>query len=321
MNHNELKELVFLHSLNELDDHKKDLVIRHLDECEGCRNEYDSLLKLHSVFSAQKTPAPDHLLFQAREELFDELYKIRYSSKWYTLLYEQTMEFFRRRYKYVFVASAFMVVGIGLGIFFSPSANSPLISDNNINLDSQINGQQPESITNIRLSKAPDTDGNLEIVYDKVSQQTFSGNINSPEAREFLAKTLLTSDNPGTRIKTVNAIAYGSMKTVVVDDNVKNALINAIKTDDNPAVRKTAITVLAKYPCDEQIKETLLDVLSNDKNSALRVLAINTLSTYLMQGISIDEKMYNILNKKAEADENGSIRYRAAKMLEGVKQL
>ena len=130
---------------------------------------------------------------------------------------------------------------------------------------------------------------------------------------------LLTSNNPGTRLKTLNTIASQTDENFIPDPKVKKALITSLKIDDNPAVRREALNVLKKFPYSEDIRDAFLYVLTNDDNSGLRVAAINALSDLSIAGISIDEKIKNELIKRAESDENEFIKLRAASLLREVK--
>ena len=100
---------------------------------------------------------------------------------------------------------------------------------------------------------------------------------------------------------------------------MKNALITALEVDENPAVRKEALNTLMKLPFDTDIRDAFLFVLSNDRNSGMRVAAINALAQLKIEGTSLDDKILNVLNSKAENDKSDFIRLRAASLVQEVK--
>lgn len=310
MKHEEIKELVFLHSIDELNETEIEMVSKHLIECEECKNAYDNYISLNQHISEnQPADAPDFLLFQAREELFEKLYNEKYKQNTFSKIINSLRNLIKLNYKYSIVATSFFILGLSL-TYFNKTSNS-LFSDFDNNI-------ARENFTNVKLVQNIDENGNLELAYEKVIPQTYKGNINDTETKELLAKALLSSDNPGVRIKTVNAFANEAEKNFVPDPTVKNALIDAIKKDKNPVVRRTALTVLTKYPFDDEIKQTLLYVLSGDNNSGMRVLAISFLSG-MIDNTRLDKNTIELLNSMAEKDDNGSVRNKAANILQGIQ--
>ena len=161
-------------------------------------------------------------------------------------------------------------------------------------------------------------DGTIEFSFDAIKPISYTGRADDETTRRLLAQALLTADNPGVRLKTVNTISMQSKKNFVPDPKVKAALITSLKIDDNAGVRREALNVLMRYPIDNEIRDAFLFVLQNDKNSGMRIAAINALVDWKQQGISIDDEIRNVLNKKAETDQNDFIRIRAASLLKEV---
>jgi HEAT repeat protein len=120
-------------------------------------------------------------------------------------------------------------------------------------------------------------------------------------------------------LRSLNTLIKQSKKSEFKPDlKVRDALISAMKVDENPAVRREALRALLKYPVDDKIRDGFLFVLSHDTNSGLRVAAINALLDLNIQGKSLDKKILEELNKKAETDDNDYIRLRAASLLREV---
>jgi hypothetical protein len=122
----------------------------------------------------------------------------------------------------------------------------------------------------------------------------------------MLAHTVLNEKNPGVKLRAIQTIdAYVEHPQ---DEEVKNALIQALKTDPSPGVRKHALYVLYRMPFDEAIKDACLYVLSNDENAGMRVAAINILSAATLDGHVAGKEVYDVLAERADEDDYIRIR-------------
>lgn len=316
MEHKDYKELIQLYLFDELQPEEMVVVENHLLECGECSSEFESMKQIHDALVSSAPAKPEnYLLNQAREELFDKLRLETSSGIEEEGLVQKIKNLFAVNYKFAFSAAALFVFGLVISPVIFNSA--PRFNGPGTELASQGSDLSKANVSNIRLVNMPDAEGNIEIEYEEVKPVSFKGNLNDELIQALLAKALLTASNPGVRIRSVNTIAQQAESSFKPDPVVKNALVDALKTDGNPAVRKTALNVLMKYPFDKDIKEAFLHVLTNDENSGLRVLAINALSNFKMEGGSIDQEIINVLNKRAESDENDFVRLRAANLLLG----
>ena len=138
--------------------------------------------------------------------------------------------------------------------------------------------------------------------------------------QKVLAHALVNDENPGVRLRSVSAFSTQIQKLKMPDREVKAALILALKTDGNPAVRKEALKTLQGFPFDEEIKQVFLHVLMRDNNPALRIAAINSLDSARVQGQGTDKDFLEVLKERMQSDENNYIRIRAKSVLEEIKQ-
>lgn len=320
MNKKDLKELIQLYVVGDLNEEDKLLVENVMLENDELKNEYENLKKLYEVFS-QNRPAPisDKLVDKARAEFMRsvkaEAAKVSLSDK----IAGAVKDFLFVNYKLAFSSMATLVVGIFLGYFlFAKGPVQTQFANSGKVIDVDNFEESDLQISNIRL-KSPFTDeGIIEFSFDAIKPISYTGNADDEFTRKLLAQALLTAENPGVRLKTMNTIAMQSQRNFIPDSKVKNALITTLKVDENPGVRREALNVLMKYPMDDQMRDAFLFVLQNDKNSGMRVAAINALVDWKEQGRSIDDEIRNVLNKKAETDQNDFIRIRAASLLKEV---
>jgi HEAT repeat protein len=158
------------------------------------------------------------------------------------------------------------------------------------------------------------SDGEIEFTFDVVRPVRLKGNINDSQIQKVLAHALVNSQNPGVRLRTVNALS-GQQQPLQTEE-LRAALLEAITSDANPAVRKEALTLLQKLPFDEEVKKAILHVLQNDQNSGVRIAAMMVLDQFKAQAILKDQEVLNVLREKMETDENNYIRLIARNFLE-----
>ena len=134
-----------------------------------------------------------------------------------------------------------------------------------------------------------------------------------PKFRAILSYAMVNGDNAGVRLNSINLI--NSNTSGKPDNEVKNAIINVIKNDPNPGVRREALKVMKKFPYDDEIKKTLLYVLQFDKNTSLRIESINLLMDAQKEGHTFNNDDLNIFRTKLKQDNNLYIQYRVKSVL------
>ncbi|MBD3223883.1 MAG: hypothetical protein GF313_04090 [Caldithrix sp.] len=134
----------------------------------------------------------------------------------------------------------------------SESINSPYIFS-----DVKINALDEQTV-NIRFNVST----HMEITRPK----------SDPLVKEVLAQSLLQNRTVGNRLQ---AIAYSN---TVMDDKIKEALIQTMRQDDNAAVRLKALQSLLNYPGDETIQQAMLNVLTEEETVQMRLQALDYLT-------------------------------------------
>jgi len=100
------------------------------------------------------------------------------------------------------------------------------------------------------------------------------------------------------------------------DQDVKDALITVVMTDENPGVRREALKLMSKFPYDETVKQTLLYVITNDTVSGLRIEALNSLIEAGNKGYKLNSKEIDLFREKLQQDENPYIKLRSRTILQ-----
>ncbi|MBI1807748.1 MAG: HEAT repeat domain-containing protein [Ignavibacteria bacterium] len=314
MKHEQYKEWLQLSLYDELTQDERHTLDDHLNSCAECREEFDFLKKFHAVLTQHKSvDLPEQLLVEARYQLRGALRMQQSRRSFWDPAFDALREVVLPHYKIVFGGIALFVLGIVLGyLLFNPSSRraAQLVKEENPII------QSDTRITNVRFLNTDIATGRIEFTFEAVKPVRMKGNINDESVQKILTHALLTEQNPGIRLQSINAIA--SRKSP--DKEIKSALIAAVKTDENPGVRKEALKALERYPMDEEIKHTLLFVLTHERNAGLRIAAINYLDSTKVEGQALDQDVLNVLKEKMQSDDNNYIRLRAKAVVEEVRQ-
>lgn len=322
MNDKRFTELTQIYFLNEIADDERIELENYLLENDAAKKEFELLKKLHRTFASNR-PAPlsDRVLDESRQTLLRKLKAEENKESAVSKIYNSLLSLFTTNYKYALSGAATLIIGFFIGyLFFAPSRiQLPLTAETQKEFDLDKIREGGADISNIRFRNNPSDDGKIEFSFNASKPITYEGNVNDELTLKLLAMALISSENPGIRLKSLNTIAEQTEKNITPDPKVKSSLITAVKTDENAGVRKEALNVLMKFPFDDEIRDAFLFVLQNDKNSGMRVAAINALTDLKQQGKSIDDEIRNVLNKQAESAEDNFIRLRAASLLQEVK--
>ena len=321
MNKEKFIELSNLYLMDELDDTEKIEFENAVMENDELKKEFDDIKRLFvSINENRPEEVDEKLLASARNSLMRAVRQEEAKPSFKERILSLLKNIFIVNYKFAFGGMGMLAVGVFIGyIFFSVNyIQRPMIeSSHTVDLDNIQNGDV--KVSNIKIPTTLNGGGQIEISFDAIKPISYKGNLSDPFIQRLLAASLVTEKNPGLRLRTVNTIASQvENEKSVSDPKIKNALITALKVDGNPAVRREALNVLQKFKFDDDIRDAFLFVLSNDRNSGMRVAAINALSQLKVEGNSLDEKIMNVLNRKAENDESDFIRLRAASLVREV---
>jgi hypothetical protein len=323
MNKEKFIEQAQLYLMDELNQSEKIEFENLIMENDELRGEFDSIKQMFESFTTSRPGEVDEeLLVSARNNLIrsirNEAVKETASEK----ILKWLKNIFVVNYKLSFGSLTLVVIGVFVGYFLFYSSNQQIATvSKSVDLDNI--SQYETGVSNIRIPNPFLKGGEIEVIFGGTggtSPISYKGTADDPIIQRALATALVTNENPGFKLRTVNTIASNvESEQFIPDPKVKSALITAMKNDKNPAVRREALNVLMKFPFDQEIRDAYLYVLSNDSNSGLRVASINALASLKIQGNSLDEKIINVLNKKAGSDENDFIRLRAASLIKEVK--
>jgi HEAT repeat protein len=173
-------------------------------------------------------------------------------------------------------------------------------------------------ISEVQFGETDPATGAVQLGFLASRQFHLQGQVSDPRIQQLLAYALVNAKNPGVRLRAVSAIETASSR--LPRGEIQNALIAALKTDPNVAVREKALLSLRQYPLNPAIQEALIQVLLYDENAKLRIEAISSLEIAVAEMPVVDPDLRDALENRVESDKNRYIRLRARAVLQEVSQ-
>ena len=319
MNHKEYRQKLPLLVYGELSKEEQTDLNTHLDNCAECSDELQELQMLQSTADAAASKPSERLLEESRMELRAALRLERSRYTWKDIWTERLQGWLP-----IFRLSFATMASLAFGIFIGYKAIRPEQTEVTQQQKTDVpvvnaTGNVPVwdstdlRITNVKFEDADASDGNVEFTFEAVTPMTYKGSINDPKAQKVLTYALVNAQNPGIRLRAVNALSVEKLKQP--DPTVKNALLEALLKDENPGVRMEALTALQRLEMDDDIKKAFLQVLVKDTNAGLRIAAIKSIEAERL----MDHEVVKAL-KAVQSDDEEYVRLSAKKMIQEVSE-
>ena len=314
MNHNEIIKLIRLSLYGELTNEEQSALELHLKDCDECRNELEQQRNLLSLISDKKNEVDDNLLMEARAQLRGAIRNERQRKSYFDNMVQYLNDILTIPFRTVLSGAALLVIGIFVGYLFfdSSTIETHIIMDNTNNEFPVL--EDDVTISNISFIDSDPSDGEVEFTFVAMKPVYLKGRVDDPKIQSILTYSMLNEQNPGSRFNSINAMV--SERPIKFDEDVKDALITVVMTDENPGVRREALKLMKKLPYDEEVKRALIYVLTTDTSSGLRIEAINTLVEAGKNGFTLNKNEIDLFKQKLQTDDNSYIRYRSKTILQ-----
>ena len=284
MNCKDVAPLLVFYVCDEVDDSERQLIETHLATCKACSGQLAEEKEFHSALvcapqSADELDSSGILLSQCRSELeeaLDDLSAPPLEEHWRPFGWLRRWMALRPAWS----GAMLVLVGILAGAQLVPWMQR---SSSNTGQAMNVRAQQPltpEQLHNIVVSGinlSPSSGSDSPIVQVQVSAEqpmVLTGNTDDARMRQILTQVVENSEryDAGMRLDCLDAL-----KAAVRDLQVRAALLNTARKDQNPAVRMKALEALREAAGEDDVRETILDALEHDTNPGVRVEAVNLL--------------------------------------------
>lgn len=320
--HAKWEEWLELSQYGELSDADQRALDAHLETSDQCQ-AYRAQLDRFRMVMAQAAPAKpgESDLLDARAKLWSNLTlgraENRFSNGWMSRvvhgLQGLTTSVFPQ-YRTVLAGALLLFIGLAGGYYLAFQGDrtlgfaAPGMGQTDLLTNDDV------AISNVRFVDSDVPDGTLGLRFEAVRPVQIMGPVDDPEIQRVLTFAVLNEQNPGVRLRAVNAVS--ASESLHSDHEIRDALVTALKTDSNAGVRGEAFNALTRYPFDEEIRDAMIYALMFDDNAALRISAINRLQE---QGPALfDENLERVLRTRMVLDENAYIRTKARTVLSNL---
>ena len=325
MVHKKYEKIIVLDFYKEASPEEKAKLEKHLSSCWKCREFKKNLGNVIPEKEKVDDSRLDRTLAEARSEFRQTLFPKGQARDKPVPVYKfrQRPRIFEPVPVYAITLVAIVMIAIGgvsTFLFLHRTSNGAA----SVISELTPNNRNDVAIDNINFISTDPKSGEVQFSFDLVRRCEMKGSLDNQDVQKILAYALVNSANPGVRLKTVSMLNKAA--DARPDNEIENALVKAVKSDDNAGVRRESLLSLKKLPFDNKIKDAILFVLQRDKNPGLRVMAIDYLSgqeTAMVQqhSASIDPKVLEVLKQESSSDQNHYVRLKAAGMLKEITEL
>jgi len=284
MNCRDLAPLLVFYVCDEVNEKERELMESHLASCKACSDQLAEEKGFHSALvstpqSADELDRSGILLSQCRSELeeaLDDLSAPPLEEHWRPLGWLRRWMALRPAW------SGAMLVLVGI---LAGAQLVPWLQRNSNNSGQAMNVRAPQPLTPEQLrnmvvsgvSFSPSSGSDSPTVQVQISAEqpmVLTGNADDSRMRQILTQVVQNSEryDAGMRLDCLDAL-----KAAVRDLQVRGALLNAARKDQNPAVRMKALEALREAAGEDDVREAILDALEHDSNPGVRVEAVNLL--------------------------------------------
>ena len=183
---------------------------------------------------------------------------------------------------------------------------------------------RPE-IENVQFIDSDPNDGKIGVAFDITSHVTVNGKPNDKSMVRLLSYVLQSADRASlARSHTLEVVRNTYANSPAPDPEIAQALAKVLRSsDDHEGVRIAAIDTLKTLPANatttEPTRDALIEALRSDPNPAVRIKAVEALAKMASSGQALAPEAVDMLRQKAsQSDENLYVRVKAAEALSKI---
>jgi hypothetical protein len=301
----------------------------HLENCAECRTEREQLRALKALAEAYPVAEPDANLIARSRMRLDEALDALPAWRWYERLGQRFLNGLAELQTVPFAAGLLLLAGLGAGwlggyrmaeIHVAHQATAPMppavsVQTQQAAVSDLHASAQIASISSI--VRQPNSHI-VEVHYNQTVPEVATGSLDDPAIRQLLMAASQKSSSAGVRDDSVGLMAdeckagHGC-KTA----GIRDALLAALRSDKNDAVREKALEGLKPYVAEDvHVRNAVLQALLNDFDPKIRTQAIS-----MLEPVEGDTSVRQVLHSVADSDRNPYIRTVSRQVLENEQEI
>jgi len=318
MNCETAQQTMILAHYGELPDETHLPLEQHLTGCEDCRREWNALIALNESLAALPVAEPSPNLLAASRMRLDEALDaipprsagqrlLGHAFRWLGLLQGAP-------------ALATLLLGVGFlgGNILNryQVAHSPRLPTTVL-----LNGGSGPIASVSGIVQTPNSEV-VQVNYNRLVPESIQGSLDDPQIRQLLmAGTQLASSNEvhanSVALLAQECIAGHDCQGNSQQDGIRSTLMSSLRGDKNSAVRLKALTGLQPYVADdENVRDAVLDAVLRDRSPDVRAQAISMLTP-----VHADTSVREVLRSVSTRDVNPAVRNASFQVLQGASDI
>jgi HEAT repeats len=302
------RDCIVLLNYGELPDELAGALEQHLAGCEDCREELEAFRGFEERLATMPVldPSPN-LLAQSRMRLDDALDMIP-PHGFLTQLRTNFYRWVGNVQSAPALATLLLGVGFLSGNFTHryQVANAPKSHEKDV---VKVSHPADGVIANVTgIEQTPNSEL-VQVKYNKIVPESMEGSLDSPDIRNLLMVGTNAAATPGVRISAVSLLTdeckAGHACQPTADGNgIRHALMVSLRYDEDAGVRMKALEGLQQYVGqDQHVRDAVLEAVAHDPDPAVRRSAIG-----LLEPVQSDSSVRQVLRTVATQDTNPYIR-------------
>jgi HEAT repeats/Putative zinc-finger len=282
----------------------------HAASCEACRAALEQSRRMHELLVATPAEEPSpNLLVACRQRLEDALERER--TGWRALLLDWLPPVAAHPARAV-SALTLVAVGFSMGWLLRPRIGGLGGPTSGVSQSQIVGGELKGARINSisQVAPGPQT-GEVRITLNAEKRVTMEGSLDDPHIRQVLVYAVRSYDNPGIRLDTLSALRNSGG-----DPTVRDVLVYAMGHDTNAGVRLEALRSLGKSEWNHNLAQAFVEAAQKDANPGVRDAAIDSLVAHVDS--TSDQDLAPALERLARQDTD---RYVRIKSLAALRQL
>lgn len=290
---------------------------RHLDSCESCRAAVEETESAWTRLAADPDPSmsPE---FRAESLAMLEAETLR----------RKVAAFPGRRFVPALAIAASLATGV-TGFFLAratmpksavpvtASASSKSPSAGPVAAASLPDLSRQPKLANVSFQPA-DPEGKIGISFDVTNRYSVTGKPGDQGVSDLLAYLVAgQGSTEGARGKAIDLVSQHYTAQFPASPQIVATLIDTLKKDANPGVRKKAAEALAQMPATPEIRDAFLAALKSDDCPAVRIVAVENLANVAMT-LRDPAAIETLREKASDSRESGYVRVKAASALKKI---
>ena len=286
----------------------------HLAGCRECQAEMAATAAFYRALSLTRQPEPTpSLLARARMRLDATLDTHAHQSAFAHLLQQLSFSAGRLRAS-PGLASGLLLLGLSIGGYAGYHAGHAQHHHEQgvLALESS-----PVIVHVKSITRDPGSE-QVEVHYDRLEPDTFTGSLDDPAVRQFLIFAMLHEDDPSVRGNSVGLIAGECRQGHECNGaTIRGALLKSLHADRNPQVRLEALNGLEPYIAEDmEVRDAVVRAMMADPSATVRIEAIR-----LLTPVEVDSTVRQALHSVAARDGDPLIRNASQQLLKDIPQM